>query len=479
MNKVRTQKIVNWVLTAAIVVLAGWIVWSQLGLGAWFQRRNAIQDLLAARRVSQARQDLRDLRDRASVVAALKDALDEDAPVQGKIEVLNTLVGWRETRAARRALGSSVLSTRRAAAWVFFGDEDVRDEIRPVVVEWLEEEGAEGRQLAALVAGQLQLEECAPVLLRAVDEPPRDEQDAIFQVRALDALRSMKVEGLEDKALALAERDTLDPRVRSKAFEIVGAMKDAPTDRVQELMLGVLNDRLASNLLRHKATGVLRRAPYGNETVWTALREILLRPDDDIVIQRSCLHALGSTLPLDRLEELLLEKGVWKHRYFGVRADVATAFAAMNVRKRVVLEAMCEYMVDDDPKDILHVVRREGWFTYWALTGAVFGVEEKRLFLSPPKRTDDEKMLRRWLWSSAPTRPGITSAMVEAVAKITGDLAKMRNVRQGCQTHIGAAVERWAKQDAEKAAGKPDDEPADEPAEEPAEGPGGEEDTGG
>lgn len=462
MNKARLQKLLNWILTAVIVVLAGWIIWSQFGLGNWIQRRNAIDDLLAGRRVSQARQDLRDLRDRAAVVAALKEGLEGDAPVQGKIEVLNTLVGWRETRAARRALGSSFVSTRRAAAWVFFGDEEARDDVREIVVEWIGDEGADGRHLAALVAGQLKLEECVPVFLKALDRAPKDDADGVFQSRALDALRTMKVEGLADKALAMAENDTLDPRVRGKAFEIVGALEDAPTERVQALMLGVLVDRHANNLLRHRAATVLRRPPYGNETVWTALKEVLLRPDDDIVIQRTCLHGLGSHMPLDRLEEILLEKGVWKHRYFGVRADVATAFAAMNVRKRVALEAMCEYMVDDDPKDVLRVVRREAWFTYWSLTGAVFGVEEKRLFLSPPKRMQDEVSLRRWMWSSAPGRPGITEGMVSAVAKITGDLAKMKNVRQSCLEHVGAAVERWAEQDA-----------GNEPAEEPSGNSGG------
>ena len=58
-----------------------------------------------------------------------------------------------------------------------------------------------------------------------------------------------------------------------------------------------------------------------------------------------------------------------RHRYFGIRTDVAVGLGAMNVRERVALDILLQYLVDEDATDTMVNVRTEGWLSLWTLTG--------------------------------------------------------------------------------------------------------------
>lgn len=449
MKKWLDNKIVTRILAVGVVIALGAIVWKVLEPRIALSQ--AIDDLREGRQPSRAKESLRLREDRGEVVAALKEALDEEGgTVQGKIAILETLESFQETRPVRRAIESPSLSTRRAAAFRSHADPALKDRIRPIVLDWLGDEEADGRDRAALLCGVLRIEEAVPALLRILEERGPDP----LVGNALNALTNLEAEGLGPKALAVAQDPALDARVRGAAFDVLGRREDVPQADVQALMIATLRDRRPeNNILRNKATGVLQRSQFANEEAWTALREALFDDQERDgpgttaernfrwVIQRGCLRALGRTYPLDRYEELLLDRRIYRHPYFAIRVDVATSMGVLRMKKRIALGILAEYLVDEDPSDTTGLVRQEAWLTFWTLTGFRDGVAKPELFREPPRELPDEATKRDYLFSTHHGRAGVSVEQVGAAREYTSDLAAMRTLRQKAQAVIEALGE--------------------------------------
>jgi hypothetical protein len=221
--------------------------------------------------------------------------------------------------------------------------------------------------------------------------------------------------------------------------------------------------------MRKKAALSLKRFP--EERAWSVLEKALLsETEEDHILQRQCLFALGESLPLDRMRKLLLDPRVYRNPYFGVRTDVATALAALNVREGIALDILCDYLVDEDPQDRDHAVRQDAWLSLWVFSGIAYGIEEQDLFRFPPRPFVDLEQAREFLFRHAQMRPGITVQQASAVKKMVADLAQMQKVRHTfSQTLKTQILAKW-REEAEKAAPKPA-EPQEPPKAPPAEVP--------
>lgn len=469
MKNLLDKKTANVVLALLIAALAVYAVWNLFDVSARFQLSSAIGDILDYRDVPQARKALREVEDRGMVVSGLKAAVDEDTPlVQGKLALLDTLLEWQEPRAARRALGSKSVSSQRAAAWKFHSDKSAANQVKQITLGWVKDESADSRDLAALIATKLKLEEVLPVMEKAVMGTPETVEEVQFAMKALDVMREFKSPNLAKRALEIAGDEKQHVHLRARAFDLIGRLKDqTSTADVQAMLIGTLKNRDGNDFLRKKAALVLHGERFGNETTWAALEEVLLRKGEDGVLQRNCLTALSGTAPLDKIRTLLLDRRVYQHAYFGVRIDVCTGLATLNVQERLALEILCQLMEDRDKDDLALMVPQEAWLSYWALTGDVFGVAEKTIFKNRPRQLTDEARIREYLWKPAQLRIGVNATMVQAVQRMVcanyEEVTKsslrgqkrpakirrtedLKNIADSCRNNIAAALARIKKQ---------------------------------
>jgi hypothetical protein len=256
-----------------------------------------------------------------------------------------------------------------------------------------------------------------------------------------------KLEDLKfDELVKLVANDELPERRRSAALETLGRLDNAPREKVQEIAIGLLRDRTESTLMRGKAAVVLCERRFANETTWSALESRLLdEKDGDEIVQRLCLNKLGATAPLDRIRKLLYDRRVYTHRYFGIRMNVATALAALNVREGVAFDILCQYLVDQDPDDDQFLVRQEAWLSLWTLTGVAYGIPRKELFVRAPKPMPDTERARRYLWSWTYTRPGVSQDQVTALKRVTPDLEQMKAIRDTYRKLKATQLLAWAR----------------------------------
>jgi HEAT repeat protein len=448
MKKLLSSKILNWILVAVIVALA-------LKFGndhfQWTTRwdvARAVDDILMEHETAKARQALRDAGNRGMVIEELKDALESDkGTVKGKIEIIRTLNSWREVRVARRALHSSNLDTRRAAAWFYHGSEANREEVEGIVLDWLGDEKAAGRSMAAQLVGQLKIEEAVPVLMEALDRGASTREETNFLVGAMSTLANLKPEGLGPKILKIAKDTSIDIDLRRMAFMHLGRMEDVPRDEVQQLMLSTLANAKSGNLLRTHAAGALANKEFANEEVWKALEKALFAPGGDQIVQRSCLRTMGETAPLDRVRRLLLDRRVYSHPYFAIRVDVAAGLAALEVKERIALDLLTDFLADEDSTDTQFLVRQEGWLSLWTLSRRVilpdkYG-DSKKLFSNPPGAFKDEARIRESLFKPSFTRAGVTKLMVDALKPVASNLDDMKRIRQVFNQQKDDIVATW------------------------------------
>ena len=467
------KKTINTVLAAVLAVVLIFVAYDFFDVGTRWDLGNAIDDILDSRQVAQARKALRRIEDRGRVVAALKAAVEEDTPlVQGKIALLDTLAEWQEPRAMRRALDSGSKSSRRAAAWKFHGDSTVRGKVEKITLDWIEDEGADARSFAALIVTRLELKQAVPVLEKAIMAVPEDPEDVHFAAQALDALYQFRPKGFSERVMQIAVETRQHQNLRSKAFGILGRLEDSDTAKVQALMVKVLKDKGESKLLRGKAASVLHNKRFANKEVQAVIEEVLLRAGDDGVIQRSCLFALFAWAPLDKVRQLLLRREIYQHPFFGIRIDVCTGLAAMNIRNQLALEIFCQLMEDRDEKDLGLMVPQEAWLSFWAMTGQAHGIDARSLFSgAQPKPLRDEADIRAYISKPAQLRLGVSFPMVQAVQRLVcknitevlaanrqrkplariRDTEAIRKVAEISRSNIGQAKKRWAEQaEAEK-----------------------------
>jgi phage shock protein PspC (stress-responsive transcriptional regulator) len=463
----KANLVYNVIVIGVIIGLA--VYWGWDPLVRWLNVSKAVGDIATMRDTAKARETLREQNDRQYVLGKIHEALDdEDTSIDGKIALLQTLIEFKDARTVRLAVESDVPSTRRAAVWMRQGDGAVRDIAEKVVLDWLKDEGADSRSKAAILAKNFKFESAVPVLLELLDQRYTTDDGRETVRGALAALAELKPEGLAPKLMAMARDPQQHEAVRGEALNAVAGLEDAPREEVTQLAIDIVTDpkvadnKLAARILRGKALGVLRRPSYGSPKVWDALEGVLLDTnDDDEITQRGCLNALGNSAPLDRVRKLLLDRRVYRHPYFALRIDVATALAALNMRERQALQILNEYLVDQDAADRQHQVRQEGYLSLFVLTGASYGVDQKDLFQRRVRPISDPERTRAYMWRSSFLRPGVTKAQVEAVKRIVGDLATMKQIKQTYEQHQETILKAW--EDEKKPPAK-DEEKKDEGA---------------
>lgn len=464
----KTGTVILACLGGLVVAIVAW----RAGAQEMWDVNRAINDIAAGRNVAKARTTLETLDNRAYVLEKLEEAVeDEDYGVRAKFNLLTTLNMLSAPKALRRALHSKSRTAQRAACWLLYGDPEAKTRCGEIAVAWLREEGADERSMAALLCKQLDLAEAQPVLLEIVGRDPRTDKESDLFKRAIDAVKEPKPKELVDRLLAMAKDATLDEEVRGIALESLQRIKDGPRDEVLALSIEVLNDPTASRVLRSKAALGLREFP--EDRAWQAIEAVLLsETEQDPILQRNCLYALGQMEPkdkelaakyLDRLKQILHDRRVYHHKYFAMRVDVATALAALNAREPITLDIMCDYLVDEDKDDKEHLVRQEAWLTLWTLTGTKFeDVPEPELWEIPPQPFPDARSAREFFFRRAHHRPGITPAQAAMVAKIAGDTARMQKARQTYQGLKGRILEQW-RVEAERTEAKKEEAPPPEP----------------
>jgi len=414
-----------------------------------------IEDLLQGRNPKEARRELTEMGDRTLVVKALGQALGKkDGTVRGKCELLETLRALKEEGTVSGALSSPSQTTRRAAALVMLRAPELgtfdRYSIAMTLTSWLEDEKAD----------RCDLKEAAPALVDVVTHlcktPSHPKATAKLLERACKAFTARGMKGLGPTVFALARDPDQDPGIRGAAFEALRRIDDVPRDEVQQFILETLADSGAGVVLRVKATTVLERKRYADEKAVAVLERVLFDPREahwpgkderergqHWITQRSCLRTLSRIVPLDRLRSILVDPRVSRHPCFGIRADVAAGLASLRVENRKGFDTLCDYLVDEDPRDTLHLVRREAWLSLWALTGLAPGVPESTEFAHPPEHLRDEKMVRRFLFASSVMRPGAGRQQIRIVGTAARDLSNMKNARRTFLSRWETIQQRW------------------------------------
>lgn len=444
----------NYVLAGLALVVAGYATWHLTDLGARLSIGRAVGDLLAARDAPAARKRLLETGNRALVLERLKKALEApEGSVLGKIEVAQTLLspnadyGWNEPRPVYRALSSPVPAARRAAAYVLVGRPEFGEEVERIAVEWLRDRSANDRSLCFTILVQRKPKEIEGDLLAILRAPAHSPEEIDVLKWTLNLLAHYQPKGLAEEVLGLATDPRRDVDVRGKAFRLLGRLPDAPAEKLRDTMLAVVTDRGASPILRSMLVGELgSKAAYASEATWDAFESVLLDGEAntlaEFTMQRSCLRdGLGPHAPLDRLRRLLHDRRVYAHKYFGVRADVCTAIASLQMRDKVSFDILLAGLVDDDPVDTQRVVRLEAWTSLWLLTKRFFGVDRPEVFQKPPTLPPDPPRERLFaigrLVSDA--SPNERDA---AVRKLVADLDACKRARQTWE-------EQWPQIEAE------------------------------
>jgi hypothetical protein len=426
----------------------------------------AIADIAEGRNAAQATMTLAEIEDRERVVGKLVAAAEDDShDVRGKSNLLATLAQLDGPDAPRRALDSESRTTRRAACMLLWNDPERKARCGEIALDWLGDEAAPDRATAAAICGRLDLDEAQPVLLAIVAREATTGAERKLLALALAAIRDPKPKDLVERLLALAADKAAHEETRGIALENLQAMKDGPRDRVLGVSTAILADPAEDRILRIKAALGLRQFP--EDRAWQALEAVLLsEKEEDRILQRNCLYSLGEMDPpdealsrryLDRLRKLLLDRRVYGNPYFAIRVDVATALAALYARDPITLDIMGDYLVDEDPKDKEHLVRQEAWLTLWTLTGLKpRDLPEPELFVTPPQPFPDPLEAREYFFRRAHYRPGITMKQSAMVARIAGDLDRMRKTRETYKGLREAILEQWRKAPPEPPATAPE-----------------------
>jgi len=447
-------------LWAGVIVALVVVVTAKL-FGASIVKRwdvhQAVGDICDGRNMGEARTTLEMVGDRQYVLDKLKEALAEDGSIRCKTGILQTLGDiLKQPRVVRRALEADSLTTRRAACGLLYGVPEYRDQCAQIAMDWLADEGAEERYKAAQICGQLKLEKAKPLLIKALEKSPETQSDLMLLQQAVTALGDEAVPGLPERLLAMLKDPKIDPIVRGTVLQTLERMKGVPKDQLEAVALSILKDTTADSGFRSQAALTLGK--LGTATAWDALEAVLLDESEqkkNFVLQRNCLQALAKTAPLERVRKLILDRRVYAHPYFGIRTDVCTALAALNVREGIALDILTEYLLDyqEDAREQMYNVPAQAWLSLWVLTGTAYRTEahpENELYRRPPPPLEDPEKARAFLFSMAWLRPGITQEQAAKADELARDRQAMSRVRDTYAAHKQDFIRRWAEQAAEK-----------------------------
>ena len=270
---------------------------------------------------------------------------------------------------------------------------------------------------AAAHADDARVAEAKKTLKAALEPAPVPYNAVARTCTAIDTLVKDAPDGLAPQLIQLAADKREQVRVRERAMRGLERLEGIPVEPLHPLLVTLLKDAKAPRGMRLSAAFILAKPEHSSEAMRATLQEVLLRPDEDHILQRSCLSALGRTADLDALRKLLVRKELAAHPYFGIRSDVCCGLASLKVRNRRALEILCTLMTDEDAKDVQLNVPMEAWLAFWLLTGRAHGVANAELFAEVPNPRLAEKDLRHYLFSFSYSRPWVKKTMVDEVQR--------------------------------------------------------------
>ena len=171
---------------------------------------------------------------------------------------MRVLADFRESRVLGRSLQSEVPSTRYAAALYSQNNEKSREEVRRIAVEWLNDPDASDRDLAALLCQRVDAREAVPALYGLLDDDSGTEDALRARAAALNVLVSFDVEGIADRALAIAKDQGAGRSLRRAALDALSRLESVPLEETRELAFSILAEKGPSNILRTAASTIQR-----------------------------------------------------------------------------------------------------------------------------------------------------------------------------------------------------------------------------
>jgi len=257
------------------------------------------------------------------------------------------------------------------------------------------------------------------LLSEASESPPTSEAEIGLVCNAVDALVER---GEGAGALWTLATDTRQAaRVRRHAINGIVKVAELPREKVRGFLLNLVQERDEPPVLRIQAALALRAKHLGRASrseVCEVLEAVLLRPEDNHVLQRTCLHTFSEIAEVVRVKQVLLSHALQEHPYFGIRADICMGLGSLGVRERKALEILCSLMLDSDPADEMLGVPQEAWLSFWWLTGRSYGVEDELAF-SREGLSDDERVDQSNVLPGVFPRRGVSLRMLEAVRHLT------------------------------------------------------------
>jgi len=429
-----SKKSLPIILLGVLGAVALYVMASQFDFVSKWKIHTNVDDLVHGRNLQESIMTLAQT-PRGPTIEALKGAIESDKGTPwGKLNALQLLSQFKEERAVNRAIESEILSTRRGAAYLRQGDPALKQQVGEIALAWLKDKESDDRYLAAMLIRSVERSDATPELIAILKAEGTHPESSRLIVHVLGALAVFKPAGIAPDVMKLARDLDADESVRTAAFNLLTQLDDAPADELRALLIEVATDPGAKYYVRNGAVSLLGLEKNANEEVWAVLKEILFSDDeavrndqDGAIFQRTALRALARNYPLERLPEILLDRHVYTHPYFGIRTDVASGLGNLKdyvVKEkekygRLALTVLADLMVDEDPDDLADNVPRQAWISHWQLCGTVIIPEEfkdsRRLFLKPPAPFKEEDILREYVFSISKGNPQITQEQVEAL----------------------------------------------------------------
>jgi hypothetical protein len=258
------------------------------------------------------------------------------------------------------------------------------------------------------------------VLAGARELPPESKADVASACEAVNVLVKHDPDGSFDIVFAVATDPRLHERLRARAVQVFKSLPKLPAGKAGEFLAGVVPDATQGDLIRISAAVAFFEPRFATDAVCDMLEEVLLRPKDNHVLQRTCLRALSRVADLERVKRLLLGDTLREHPYYAIRVDVAAGLASLRVRERRALEILCSLMEDEDPADKQFLVPQEAWLSFWVLTGRTHGIESGSEFAAARAGVlGDDPVDRERIWDVAFLRRGVSHRLVHEVQRVT------------------------------------------------------------
>jgi len=488
--RILSKKTFPLLLVGALGAVVLVVLISQADLMTRWKIHSAVDDVVQGRNLQKALVTLNET-PRGPTIEALKETLEEeDGTPWGKVNVLQQLWRFKEERVVMRAISSDVLTTRRAAAYLRQGYEEDKARAADIALEWLKDEDASDRHLAALILRTADRRDAVPDLIAVLRNESANPGAARTIVHVLGALAKFKPDGIAPDVMKLARDKDAADRVRTEAFRVLTQLDDAPREELKSLLLEVAQDGGTETFIRHAAVSLLGAEENASEEGWEVLKQILFDEDiDDGIFQRSALRALGKSYPLEKMHEILLDRRVYTHDYYPIRTDVASGLG--NLREYVkadeksrslALTVLALLMEDRDPKDIADDVPRQAWLAHWQLCESILIPDEykdaRRLFTKVPKPYEKEEHVREYMFAFLHGNLRISKEQTDALSfcAVTEDDVRNRRsnpeayersrlraekmaarIAEMMRNHVGACLEKMAADAGEKGKGAGED----------------------